>query len=129
MDHEEEFDESMETLDAFIEYLKEQMEDGTYTSITDPAKVEIMKFCALAIKRALPKTGCPVKITSGQESVLGSRYGWVRIEADKLDITDTKWFCRAAEFADSTECYPLANGKVRMTFTFHRVTIPIDQST
>ena len=31
-----------------------------------------------------------------------------------------------AEFASNTEIYPLAENKVRMTFTFHGLTAPIE---
>ena len=42
------------------------------------------------------------------------------------DFSNSEWFARSAEFADNTEIYPLENGKVRMTMTFHRLAIPVN---
>lgn len=47
---------------------------------------------------------------------------YVSVESDSIEITDTLWFSRAAEFASNVEVYPLTSGKVRMTFTFHNIT-------
>ena len=48
--------------------------------------------------------------------------GSVSVEGKSLEFDNPKWFSRAAEFASNTEIYPLANDKVRLTFTFHGLT-------
>lgn len=52
--------------------------------------------------------------------------GSVSIEAKRLDFDNPEWFARAAEFASNTEVYPLAKNRIRLTFTFHGITTPIE---
>ena len=52
--------------------------------------------------------------------------GSVSVEAKVLEFYDPEWFARAAEFASNTEVYPLAKNRVRLTFTFHGLTKPIE---
>ena len=51
--------------------------------------------------------------------------GSISAEGRELSFDKPEWFARAAEFADNTELYPLANGNVRLTFTFHNLTVPL----
>jgi len=52
--------------------------------------------------------------------------GSISIEGKTLSFAQTEWFSRAAEFADVTDICPLANGDVRLTFTFHNMTTAIE---
>ena len=52
--------------------------------------------------------------------------GGVSVEGKVLEFAGSKWFARAAEFASNTEVYPLAKNRVRLTFTFHGLTAPIE---
>lgn len=52
--------------------------------------------------------------------------GSVSIEAKQLEFDSPEWFARAAEFASNTEVYPLAKNRIRLTFTFHGITTPIE---
>ena len=45
--------------------------------------------------------------------------GSVSVEGKSLEFDDPMRFARAAEFASNVEIYPLANDRVRLTFTFH----------
>ena len=55
--------------------------------------------------------------------------GSVTVEGDDILIGSSsqaiQWFLGAAKLASNFEVYPLTNGKVRMTFTFHGLTTPI----
>lgn len=46
----------------------------------------------------------------------------VSVECEDIEINDVVWFSRAVRFASNVEVYPLTNGKLRMTFTFHDFT-------
>mgnify|MGYP000216046892 CR=1 FL=1 len=47
--------------------------------------------------------------------------------AKVISIEDNpEWFARAAEFASNTEVYPLTKNRIRLTFTFHGITTPIE---
>ena len=50
----------------------------------------------------------------------------LNIEGKNLTFTNAEWFARAAEFASNTEVYPLTNGNVKMTLTFHGLVRPIE---
>ena len=52
--------------------------------------------------------------------------GSVTVEGQVLEFDKSEWFARVAEFATNTEVYPLAKNMVRMTFTFHGLTAPIE---
>ena len=52
--------------------------------------------------------------------------GSISVEGPMLEFDCPEWFSRVAEFASNTEVYPLAKNKVRMTFTFHGLTKPIE---
>ncbi len=48
--------------------------------------------------------------------------GSVSIEGRNVAFSKIEWFVKAANVADNVEVYPLTNGKLRMTLTFHNVT-------
>lgn len=48
--------------------------------------------------------------------------GSVSIEGRNVAFSKIEWFIKAANVADNMEVYPLTNGKLRMTLTFHNVT-------
>jgi len=52
--------------------------------------------------------------------------GSISIEGECVEFNDVVQFTHAAEFASNIEVYPLAKNRVRMTFTFHGLTAPIE---
>lgn len=52
--------------------------------------------------------------------------GSISIEGECVEFNDVIQFTHAAEFASNIEVYPLAKNRVRMTFTFHGLTAPIE---
>ena len=109
-------DEEVAELDALVEYIGSL--PNAEVMALDPIVAEKMKFCCAVIKKVLRETNTAAKIECKQSEFERS-VGVVRVEGVSLEIADAKWFSRAAEFATNTEVYPLTNGKVRMTFTFH----------
>lgn len=48
--------------------------------------------------------------------------GSVSVEGRSVSFYKPEWFNRVAQYADNVDIYPLTNGKIRMTFTFHGLT-------
>lgn len=111
-------------VDAMIAKLKDLKEKQNCSYLLDQTRVELMRFSCAAISKTLREANCNAKVVCKQ-SELSPGMGYVDVEAKDIDITNMEWFARAAEFADNTEVYPLANGGVRMTFTFNRLLIKI----
>lgn len=51
--------------------------------------------------------------------------GSVTVEGARVVFADPKWFRGLADLANNVEVYPLVNGKLRMTFTFHNLTVKL----
>ncbi len=118
MREDEEYDEACAEFDAFVESLARLRRDSV--SILNLPRVRAMRFACAAIKKVLRESGCFATIICKQ-SDLAPDVGFVSVEGKEIDIRNMEWFCRAAEFADNTEVYPLTNGKVRMTFGFNNL--------
>lgn len=112
----EKFGEVFAEFDTFVKSLAELRKDGE--SITNFPKIQAMQFAYAAIRKALKASDCQASVTCRQ-SELAPDMGAVSVEGKEIDIKNMEWFCRAAEFADNTEVYPLKGDKVRMTFTFN----------
>ncbi|MEG1926642.1 MAG: hypothetical protein RR415_12950 [Ruthenibacterium sp.] len=72
-------------------------------------------------------------ITKGQDVKLSYKLyepfktmGSISVEGPALEFSNPEWFARVAEFASNTEIYPLKKDGVRLTFTFHGLTAPIE---
>jgi len=116
------FDEDFAEIDALIEQLETLQRPEA--SILNMQRVQQMRFSCAAIKRALRETNSDASIDCRQHE-FESSLGVVDIESVDIMIRDTEWFARAAEFANNTEIYPLKENKVRLTFGFHGLTMPI----
>lgn len=112
----EDANESMAEFDAFVERLAALRKDSV--SILNYPKVQAMQFACAAIKKVLRESGCDATIICKQ-SELAPDVGAVSVEGKEIDMRNMEWFCRAAEFADNTEVYPLTGNRVRMTFGFN----------
>lgn len=117
-------EEMLEAFDGLIEDIKMSREDGVVVSAINPHKLEAMQFAYLAIKKALCESGCDATVICKQ-SELAPNVGVVSVEGKEIDMKNLEWFCRAAEFADNTEVYPLKDNKVRLTFGFNRLLNPL----
>lgn len=112
--------EILESFDRLAEELRKSRKDGEYVSILNPVRLEMARFCWLAIQKVLRENGCRAEVTFGPLEFDPNVYA-ISVEGDEIDIGDMEWFCRAAEFADNTEVYPLTSNKIRMTFGFNRM--------
>lgn len=114
----EDYNEIFQEFDAFVESLAELRAESV--SIMNYPKVQAMQFACAAIQKVLAESGCDAKVICKQ-SELAPDVGMVCIEGKEIDIRSMEWFCRAAEFADNTEVYPLKGNRVRMTFGFNKL--------
>lgn len=99
------------------------MVDEAKPSILNPIKIQQMQFAYGVLKYLTKETDA--KLTYLLNEPFKSM-GSISIEGKTLSFTNSEWFARAAEFASNTEVYPLTNGKVRMTLTFHGLVRPIE---
>lgn len=118
--------ESMEEAwDAFVEKIGDAIiRDESRTAILNDNKFMQMKF-AYAVLEYLTKGQPGVKLSYELNSPFKSM-GYISLEGKELSFTQSEWFSRAAEFASNMEVYPLLKGRVRLTLTFHGLTVPIE---
>lgn len=96
--------------------------DESKPAIIDPIKVQQMQFAYGVLKYLTKNTDA--KLSYALHEPFKSM-GSISVEGKNLAFTNAEWFSRAAEFASNTEVYPLTNGRVRMTLTFHGLVRPV----
>ena len=111
-------------LDGFVDGVQDMVaEDESKTTIINPLRLAQIKFTYSVMKFLTRGTDAQVTYKLNEPfKTLGS----VSVEGKVLEFAGSKWFARAAEFASNTEVYPLAKNGVRLTFTFHGLTAPIE---
>jgi PDZ domain-containing secreted protein len=121
------FDDEQEVFDAFDEWIDsvkdEILSEDSKVMAINPLKVKQMQFVYAVLKRCA--TGSDVKISYKMNEPFKSM-GSVSVEGNELVFTEAKWMARAVEFASNVEIYPLADERVRMTFTFHGIAKSIE---
>ena len=117
-------DEVKQMLESILDGVQEEVAaDEDETTILDPLKLMQIKFVYSVLKYLTRGTDAEVSYKLYQPF---KSMGSVSVEAKVLEFDDPEWFARAAEFASNTEVYPLAKNKVRLTFTFHGLTKPVE---
>ncbi len=111
-------------LDGFVEGMQDMVaEDEGKTTIINPLRLAQIKFTYSVMKYLTRDTDAEVTYKLNEPfKTMGS----VSVEGKVLEFAGSKWFARAAEFTSNTEVYPLAKNRVRLTFTFHGLTAPIE---
>lgn len=97
--------------------------DEEKPAVLNPIKIQQMQFAYGVIKYLTQNTDANLSYALNEPF---KSMGSISIEGKTLTFTNSEWFARACEFASNTEIYPLANGKVRMTLTFHGLVRPIE---
>jgi hypothetical protein len=117
-------DEITAAFDAFVDSVRNDIErDEQKVTMLNTKRMEQLQFTYAMMKY----------LTKGTDAKLSYKLyepfktmGSVSVEGKLLEFDKPEWFARAAEFASNTEVYPLAKNKVRLTFTFHGLTAPIE---
>lgn len=117
-------EEVWEMLDNVVVTVGEAvMVDESKPAVLNPIKIQQMQFAYGVLKYLTKGTGA--KLTYALNEPFKSM-GSISVEGKNLTFTNAEWFARAAEFASNTEVYPLTNGSVKMTLTFHGLVRPIE---
>lgn len=117
-------EEIQRLLDGFVDGMQDMVtEDEGKTAIINPLRLAQIRF-TYSVMKYLTRDA-DVNVTYKLHDPFKSM-GSVSVEGKVLEFTSSKWFARAAEFASNTEVYPLAKNGVRLTFTFHGLTKPIE---
>lgn len=107
-------------LDGFIEELGKMIaEEEASPSVLSVAKYKQVEFVYECMKYLMRGADANVYYSLFEPvKTMAS----VSVESESIEISDPLWFSRAVSFASNVEVYPLTNGKLRMTFTFHDIT-------
>lgn len=109
--------------DEIIMQLGERMNaEERRPGVLNPVRISQLNFC-LGVMRYLTR-GTDAEVSYKTNEPIKSM-GSVSVVGKTLKFTDTEWFSRAAEFASNTEVYAMADGRVKLTFTFHGLTKPL----
>lgn len=117
-------EEIQRLLDSFVDGMQDMIaEEEEKAAIVNPLKLAQIRFAYSVMVFLTKDTGAKVtyKLNEPFKSM-----GSVSVEGKTLEFSSSKWFARAAEFASNTEVYPLAKDAIRLTFTFHGLTTPIE---
>ena len=111
--------EAEEMLDAFIHAIGEAIEEEEdKPAVIVPNRMLQMQYSYAAFKQLID--GTDAKISYGLNEPYKSM-GDITIEAGDLTFTNVELFTKACSFASNLEVYPLVNGNVRLTLTFHGI--------
>jgi len=111
-------------MDEVVNGIKDDInKDELRTTILNPLKMEQFKFAYAALQYIMK--GKNVQISYKMYEPFKTM-GSITVEGTVLEFDKPEWFARIAEFASNTEIYPLTKNIVRMTFTFHGLTTPIE---
>ena len=117
-------DDSEEFLDSFIENFGDEIiKQESMTTIRNELRFRQLMFAYEVLKRFVDGNNVTVSYKLYEPF---KEMGSVSVEGENLEFRNTEWFARAAEFATNTEIYPLNNNRVRVTLTFHNLTVPIE---
>jgi len=118
-------EEALKDFDALVDMLREaRVSAGDQISILNPIREKQIEFVYKVLKFLTKGTDAVVtyKLHEPENS-----FGSVSAEAKSLELYGSLWFTRIMEFANNFEVYPLKNGKVRLSFAFYDLTIPIEE--
>ena len=97
--------------------------DEEKTTVLNPMKLQQMQFAHAALKYITRDSDVEV---SYKLNTPFKTMGSISVEGETLAFDKPEWFARVAEFANNMEVYPLVKNRVRLTFTFHGLTKPIE---
>lgn len=113
-----------EELDAILESVRDDLEaEEAQPTVLSPIRFRQMQFVYAVLKYITRETNA--NITYELQKPFKSM-GSIAVEGRLLEFDKPEWFARAAEFANSTDIYPLSSNKVRIEYTFHGLTIQMN---
>lgn len=113
-----------EELDALIEAVGDLIrEDELKTAVIVPKKYEDIKRTYAMLEYIIKGKDASLDYVFNQPF---KSMGVISVEAKELIFDNPELFSKVSELADSVDVYPLTSGKLRMEFTFHGLTRPIE---
>lgn len=111
-------------MDEVVNGIKDDInKDELRTTILNPLKMQQFQFAYAALQYIMKGKNIQISYKMYEPfKTMGS----ITVEGAVLEFDKPEWFARIAEFASNTEIYPLTKNAVRMTFTFHGLTTPIE---
>ena len=100
------------------------LRDESRTAVTTPGTMRSLITVYRAAKKMVGGRG--VKVLYELHEPFNSM-GSVTIEGKNAVFRHPVFLGKAAKLASNFEAYPLTNGRVRLTFTFHNLTLPIEE--
>ena len=114
------YTEMMKEEQALKELAKKMLEEESRPGIPNPSQTEqLTEAYALACRLF---QGTNVRVTGGLHKPMQSM-GFVTLEAQTIPFANASQFARLVDLADNWEIYPMTNGNIRLTLTFHRLTV------
>lgn len=117
-------DELEEAMDEIINGIEDDINnDESRTTILNFPRMKQFQFAHAALRYIMRDQDVQISYKMYEPfNTMGS----ITVEGAVLEFNKPEWFARIAEFASNTEIYPLAKNAVRITFTFHGLTTPIE---
>lgn len=113
-----------EELDAILESVRDDLEaEEAQPTVLSLIRFRQMQFVYAVLKYITRETNA--NITYELQKPFKSM-GSIAVEGRLLEFDKPEWFARAAEFANSTDIYPLSSNNVRIEYTFHGLTVPMN---
>lgn len=114
--------EDEDQMEALIESLAELLPKSDVMML-DPRRVNDLRVAYDLIQTAI-KTDSEVTMVCRQSDVARDM-AYIGVEGASVKFMDTVAFANIAGLASATEVYPLAQDKVRLTFAFNELMIPL----
>lgn len=115
-------DEALHSLDALIEMLGGSSEQPVDPTLLNVRCFERMRRVEAGLKYVL--RGQPVQITHALHEPF-QNMGSISVEGAEISFCTSRMFVKIAQLASNVEVYPLEKDAVRLTFTFHGLTMPL----
>lgn len=127
IDFNEEFSadgEAESAMDSLVIALGEAVaEDESRMSIINPMKLRQISLAYKVLKYIM--RGTDAKVTYQLHQPFHST-GFVSVVGKEIRFQHPTWMVKLAELASNVEVYPLTGGNVRLNYTFHGLTRPIE---
>lgn len=114
-------EEALDNLVMEIAYAAQAADNKT--RIANPIKIQQL-LCTLKILKYIAKDS-GAKVTYELYKPFKSM-GSVTVCGKNITFTKTEWFAKVIDFVSNFEVYPKTDGTVEMNFTFHGITVPIE---
>lgn len=117
-------EELQNAMDEFVNSVKDDVSaDEEKTTVLNPIKLQQMQFAHAVLKYITRDSDVEI---SYKLNTPFKTMGSISVEGEVLAFDKPEWFARVAEFANNMEVYTLVKNRVRLTFTFHGLTKPIE---